>query len=120
MTDKAVEEFYRNHKDYEPQYAEINRLSVLVVLPPDLKQGFDLNQRSLKDLHAMLAKGRAMGIETRGIADHGMIHSIYFRDPNGYVIELTAKRPGHDAAMNPRANGARDKLDRWQASKARA
>ncbi len=29
------------------------------------------------------------------------IHSIYFRDPNGYVIELTAKLPGHDEAMDP-------------------
>ena len=28
-------------------------------------------------------------IETRGIIDHGFIKSIYFRDPNGYVIELT-------------------------------
>ena len=30
----------------------------------------------------------ANGIETRGISDHGFIDSIYFRDPNGYVIEL--------------------------------
>ncbi len=47
-------------------------------------------------LEPMMAKGRAQGIETRGISDHGFIHSIYFRDPNGYVIELTAKMPGHD------------------------
>jgi len=68
-------------------------------------------------LHAMLARGRAAGIETRGISDHGFIHSIYFRDPNGYVIELTAKRPGHDVAMNPATNGAREKLDRWTAAR---
>ncbi|MBK7474145.1 MAG: VOC family protein [Betaproteobacteria bacterium] len=66
----------------------------------------------------MLAKGRAAGIQTRGISDHGMIHSIYFRDPNGYVIELTAKMPGHEAAMDPARNGARAKLDRWQQAKA--
>ena len=24
----------------------------------------------------------------RGISDHSMIESIYFRDPNGYVIEV--------------------------------
>ena len=65
----------------------------------------------------MLAKGKAAGIETRGISDHGFIHSIYFRDPNGYVIELTAKLPGHDQAMDPATNGARAKLDRWQAEK---
>ena len=66
----------------------------------------------------MLAKGRAAGIETRGISDHKMIQSIYFRDPNGYVIELTAKMPGHEAAMDPARNGARAKLDRWQQAKA--
>jgi catechol 2,3-dioxygenase-like lactoylglutathione lyase family enzyme len=68
-------------------------------------------------LQAMLAKGKAAGIETRGVADHGFIHSIYFRDPNGYVIELTAKLPGHDGAMNPAENGAREKLDRWTAAR---
>lgn len=66
----------------------------------------------------MLAKGRAAGIETRGISDHGMVHSIYFRDPNGYVIELTAKTPEHDKLMDPATNGARAKMDRWQAAKA--
>ena len=66
----------------------------------------------------MLAKGRAAGIETRGISDHKMIQSIYFRDPNGYVIELTAKMPGHEAAMDPARNGARAKLDRGQQAKA--
>jgi catechol-2,3-dioxygenase len=65
----------------------------------------------------MLAKGRTAGVETRGVSDHGFIHSIYFRDPNGYVIELTAKLPGHDQAMDPAINGARAKLDRWQAEK---
>ena len=44
-------------------------------------------------------KGKAAGIETRGISDHHFIDSIYFRDPNGYVVELTAKRPGHDEEM---------------------
>lgn len=73
-----------------------------------------------KALEQMLAKGRAAGIETRGISDHGFIHSIYFRDPNGYVIELTTKLPGHDQAMNPANNGARVKLDRWQTEKVSA
>lgn len=65
----------------------------------------------------MLAKGRAEGIETRGISDHKMVHSIYFRDPNGYVIELTAKTPEHDKLMDPAINGARARLDRWQLAK---
>ena len=68
-------------------------------------------------LDAMFAKGPAEGIETRGVSDHGFIDSIYFRDPNGYVIELTCKRTGHDAAMDPARNGAREKLERWTAAK---
>ena len=68
-------------------------------------------------LQTMFIKGKASGIDTRGIADHGFLHSIYFRDPNGYVIELTAKMPGHDKAMDGATNGARDKLDQWQATK---
>ena len=69
-------------------------------------------------LPKMLAQGRAQGIETRGVSDHGFIHSIYFRDPNGYVVELCAKQPSHDRAMDPAANGARDKLRRWSDAKA--
>lgn len=69
-------------------------------------------------IERMLAKGRAAGIETRGVSDHGFIRSIYFRDPNGYVIELTAKAPGHDRAMDPALNGAREILARWQQGKA--
>ena len=68
-------------------------------------------------LQPMLAKGRAEGVDTRGVSNHGFIDSIYFRDPNGYVIELCAKRPGHDASMDPAHNGAREKLDRWSATR---
>jgi len=65
------------------------------------------------DLSRMLAKGKAAGMEVRGVSDHGFIHSIYFRDPNGYVVELCAKTPGHDAAMDPARNRAREMLDQW-------
>ena len=72
-----------------------------------------------ESLRSMLQKGRDAGMEVRGPSDHGMIDSIYFRDPNGYVIELCAKKAGHDAAMNPALNGARGTLQRWTAAKAR-
>ena len=80
----------------------------------DLHIALEVDEATLKD---MLAKGKAAGIETRGIIDHHFIHSIYFRDPNGYVIELTAKTPAHARDMDPATNGARAKLDRWQATK---
>ena len=68
-------------------------------------------------LAEMMAQGKARGVETRGISEHGFIRSIYFRDPNGYVIELTARMPNHDVEMDPRSNRARAKLDGWQAGK---
>ena len=70
-------------------------------------------------LQPMLEKGRRAGVESRGVADHGFIQSIYFRDPNGYVVELTARLPNHAEATDPARNEARGKLARWQARKAR-
>lgn len=56
-------------------------------------------------LSRMFEKGKAAGMETRGVSDHGFIDSIYFRDPNGYVIELSAKTagPSPDASAEARA-----------------
>ena len=70
------------------------------------------------DIPAWMEKARALGMDVRGVSDHGMIDSIYFRDPDGYVIELAAKRPDHDARMDPATNRARDVLANWQATKA--
>jgi len=67
---------------------------------------------------AMFAKGKAAGMEVRGVSDHHFIDSIYFRDPNGYVVELTSKRANHDEAMDPAKNRARALLDDWTAEKA--
>lgn len=72
---------------------------------------------SRADLERMLEKGTQAGIETRGISDHGFIDSIYFRDPNGYVIELTAKRDNHADAMDPARSRARQVVDDWQRDK---
>jgi catechol 2,3-dioxygenase-like lactoylglutathione lyase family enzyme len=69
------------------------------------------------ELESMMAKGKAAGIETRGVSDHHFIHSIYFRDPNGYVIELTAKQPNHADETDPKRNRARAILDEWQGTK---
>jgi catechol 2,3-dioxygenase-like lactoylglutathione lyase family enzyme len=89
---------------------------------------FDFKARHDFDLHVamevaperlgtMLAKGKAAGIETRGPSDHGVMRSIYFRDPNGYVVELAAKTETHDEKMDPARNGARATLTAWQARK---
>ena len=73
---------------------------------------------TLGDPWAMFKRGKDEGREVRGISDHKFIRSIYFRDPNGYVIELTAKRENHERAMDPETNRARRTLEDWQQRKA--
>src|SRR6185503_7205931 len=89
-------------------------------MPFDFKEqhDFDLHialEVSRDTLSAMLEKGRRAGVDVRGIADHGNIESIYFRDPNGYVVELAARR-----ADRPRVTPAeaRARLDRWTHARA--
>ncbi len=68
-------------------------------------------------LQRMFDKGKDAGVETRGIADHGFIRSIYFRDPNGYVIELTAPTgKAADYALKAEKR-AHQSLADWQAEK---
>lgn len=80
------------------------------------QRDFDLHialEVSHQTLLEMFEKGKAAGIETRGVSDHGFIDSIYFRDPNGYVIEL--------AATKKEASGSRTDahqiLADWQSAK---
>jgi len=68
-------------------------------------------------LPRMLEEGKTRGIETRGISDHDFIHSIYFRDPNGYVIELTARQLHHESSMVTARERAHAMLDDWQRTK---
>jgi len=84
------------------------------------QEDFDLHialEVAREQLEPLLDQGRRAGVETRGVSDHDFIHSIYFRDPNGYVVELTARLPHHEEATDPRRNDARRLLDGWQARK---
>jgi hypothetical protein len=65
----------------------------------------------------MLQKGRAEGIEVRGPVDRGFVRSIYFRGPNGYVIELTVSNGVHGEMMDPAVSTPHDALARWQEAK---
>jgi len=69
-------------------------------------------------LNAMFEKGKSEGIETRGISEHGFCRSIYFRDPNGYVIELAARtEEGAGTPADEDRREARAALDSWQSTK---
>jgi catechol 2,3-dioxygenase-like lactoylglutathione lyase family enzyme len=76
----------------------------------DLHIALEVDEETLE---RMFERGKAAGLETRGISDHGFCRSIYFRDPNGYVVELAAPASGATAA----AAGAHETLASWQADK---
>ncbi len=87
------------------------------------QRDFDLHLALTVDahtLHEMLERGKAQGIDTRGVTDHGFVHSIYFRDPNGYVVELAApvtRDSTEDASNKSRGDTARTILAEWESSK---
>ena len=77
---------------------------------------FDLHialEVTRNDLIVMFEKGKTSDIETRGISDHGFISSIYFRDPNGYVVELTAKNPPVRQNKDNSTNNPHKILEDW-------
>ncbi len=81
----------------------------------DLHIALEVDGETLK---RMFEKGKDAGIDTRGVADHGFIQSIYFRDPNGYVIELTAPTGADPDYAAKAEKNAHMKLSEWQATKA--
>jgi catechol-2,3-dioxygenase len=80
----------------------------------DLHIALEVEQAALP---FMIEKAKEAGKDVRGIADHQFIDSIYLRDPNGYVIELTAKRPDHDMQIRQARRFAHESLEAWQRSK---
>jgi catechol-2,3-dioxygenase len=73
------------------------------------------------DSEAALADAKrrleAAGVEVLGITDHHFIKSIYFFDPNGIRLELTAYT-GSDEYMSRKEAAARPELDAWTQEKA--
>ena len=89
---------------------------------------FEFKRQNDLDLHialgvepatfeSMLQKGNAEGRELRGPVDHGFCRSIYFRDPNGYVIELTADTGTHREMIDPALSKPHAALAEWQTAK---
>ncbi|CAB3745953.1 VOC family protein [Paraburkholderia humisilvae] len=85
------------------------------------KSDFDLHiALELPDVLTMMTykeKAVAAGVEVRGPSDHGTIQSIYLRDPNGYVIELTTRVKSDEKSIERGLLEARGIVDRWQHNK---
>ena len=71
------------------------------------------SQQALRDMKERL---EANGIEVLGITDHHIFHSIYFFDPNGVRLELTAQL-ADEFQMLQESKTAHARLDEWTARK---
>lgn len=75
-----------------------------------------LEVENLDALHRVKARLEANGIEVVGITDHRVFQSIYFFDPNGIRLELSAQL-ADEAQMTRESQSARRRLDEWTAEK---
>lgn len=67
---------------------------------------------SMQSLLDMKARLQANGIEVLGPTDHHIFHSIYFFDPNGIRLELTAQL-ADEFQMLQESKTAHARLDEW-------
>ncbi len=71
---------------------------------------------SMQALLDMKARLEAHGIEVLGVTDHHIFHSIYFFDPNGIRLELTAQL-ADEFQMLQESRTAHARLSEWTARK---
>jgi len=71
---------------------------------------------SVDDLVAMKARLEAAGVAVLGVTDHHIFKSIYFFDPNGVRLELSAQLAAPEA-MAAESLAARARLDAWTTRK---
>jgi catechol 2,3-dioxygenase-like lactoylglutathione lyase family enzyme len=78
----------------------------------DWVQHFAMEVDTVEEVLEFKRKLEADGVEVKGLVDHDFIKSIYFFDPNGLRLEVTARteRPG---AIEGFARDARGALDAW-------
>ena len=68
------------------------------------------------EVRAAKERLEAAGIEVLGVTDHHIIKSIYFFDPNGIRLELTARTASHEELARAQPE-ARPALDAWTREK---
>lgn len=71
----------------------------------------------ISELEAMKTRLEAHGVEVLGVTDHHIFKSIYFFDPNGVRLELSAQ-VADEFQMLQESRTAHQRLDEWTARKA--
>jgi catechol 2,3-dioxygenase-like lactoylglutathione lyase family enzyme len=83
--------------------------------------GLDLHFAMRVPDHAALEKWKehltAHGVKWRGPIDHGICSSIYFPDPNGYLLEFAAENDAEKAVFNQHRRDARKHMQAWNEAK---
>ena len=79
---------------------------------------FAVELESVEAVEAMGERLKAAGVDVTPVVDHHFIKSIYFFDPNGLRLEVTARvdEPGY---LEQEAKAAHGILKEWGAKKAR-
>lgn len=87
-----------------------------------LVHGFDRHVAFEADDEATLLAWRdrlnGAGVPCFGPIDHGFVKSVYFADPNGLPLEITARVATHDAILADDAKTVHATIAAWSARKA--
>ena len=85
---------------------------------PDWVMHFAIEVDSVDEVLAMKKRLNDAGVKTTDLVDHEFINSIYFFDPNGLRLEVTARteEPGY---IEKAAREAHDGMKRWIETKNR-
>ncbi len=78
-----------------------------------LDHHFAVSVPNFDDIEHFKKKLESEGHKAAGI-DHGFCYSLYFRDPNGMLVELVADHPQELEINEGYAAVAHDELEKWQ------
>ncbi|MFB9948750.1 VOC family protein [Rhizobium puerariae] len=84
---------------------------------PDWVQHFAMEVDSVEEVLKFRTRLQDAGVKTTDVIDHEFINSIYFFDPNGLRLEITARteEPGY---LEKAASEAHDGMSGWVRKKA--
>ncbi|MFO0201780.1 MAG: VOC family protein [Alphaproteobacteria bacterium] len=83
---------------------------------PAWVQHIAIRETSMDEVLAAKARAEAKGLDVLGPTDHGIFKSIYFFDPNGHRLELTADT-GTPEELAELKRVAPDMLEEWSRTK---
>lgn len=79
---------------------------------PSWVNHFAMQVGTVAEVEAWKARLEEAGLDVVGVTDHGFVKSIYFFDPNGVRLEITAEVSGEDGRTRHRAE-AHAALKSW-------